>query len=49
MSKTKNKLEITLLKAWEETYKKGQLSFWIFLALKESPKYVTEIKCFIEK
>jgi len=49
MSKTKNKLEITLLKAWEETYKKGQLSFWIFLSLKESPKYVSEIKSFIEK
>ena len=27
-----------LLNAWEETYKKGQLTFWIFLALKESNK-----------
>ena len=49
MNKTKNKLEISLLKAWEETYKKGQLSFWIFLSLKDSHKYVTEIKSFIEK
>ena len=23
-----------LLNAWEETYKKGQLTFWVFLALK---------------
>ena len=29
-----------LLNAWEETYKKGQLTFWIFLALKESNKCV---------
>ncbi len=33
-----------LLSAWEETYKKGQLTFWVFLALKESPKCVDEIK-----
>ena len=37
-----------LLSAWEETYKKGQLTFWIFLALRESPKYVSEIRGFIE-
>ena len=29
-----------LLNAWEETYKKGQLTFWIFLALKEINKCV---------
>ncbi len=33
-----------LLTAWEETYKKGQLTFWVFLALKENPKCVDEIK-----
>ncbi len=33
-----------LLNAWEETYKKGQLTFWVFLALKESPKCVDEIR-----
>ncbi len=33
-----------LLNAWEDTYKKGQLTFWVFLALKESPKCVDEIK-----
>lgn len=37
-----------LLSAWEETYKKGQLTLWIFLALKEDKKYVDEIKSFVE-
>lgn len=37
-----------LLSAWEETYKKGQLTLWIFLALKDGQKYVDEIKAFIE-
>ncbi len=38
-----------LLLAWENTYKKGQLTLWIFMALQESSKYVDEIKDFIEK
>ena len=38
-----------LLNAWEETYKKGQLTFWIFLALKESNKCVEDIKAIVEK
>ena len=38
-----------LLNAWEETSKKGQLTFWIFLALKESNKCVEDIKAFVEK
>ena len=33
-----------LLNAWEETYKKGQLTLWIFLSLKEGPKYVSELQ-----
>ena len=37
-----------LLSAWEETYKKGQLTLWIFLSLKEGRKYVDEIKAFVE-
>lgn len=37
-----------LLSAWEETYKKGQLTLWIFLSLKEGKKYVDEIKSFVE-
>ena len=32
-----------LLDAWEETYKKGQLTFWVFLALKEGNKCVVRI------
>ena len=36
-----------LLLSWEETYKKGQLTLWIFLSLKESSKYVDEIRQFI--
>ncbi|MBZ9632188.1 PadR family transcriptional regulator [Salegentibacter sp. LM13S] len=38
-----------LLSSWEETYKKGQLTLWIFLALKDGHKYVDEIKKFIEE
>jgi DNA-binding PadR family transcriptional regulator len=38
-----------LLNAWEETYKIGQLTFWVFLSLKESNKCVEEIKEFVEK
>ncbi|MGB0932990.1 MAG: PadR family transcriptional regulator [Lishizhenia sp.] len=45
---TKNILP-DLLSSWEETYKKGQLTLWIFLALKDGQKYVEEIKTFIEK
>lgn len=37
-----------LLSAWEETYKKGQLTLWIFLSLKDGKKYVDEIKTFVE-
>lgn len=36
-----------LLSLWEETYKKGQLTLWIFFALKDGSKYVSEIKSFI--
>lgn len=46
-----NKKEETskiLLQAWEDTYKKGQLTLWIFLSLKDSKKYVDEIKSFVE-
>jgi DNA-binding PadR family transcriptional regulator len=38
-----------LLLSWENTYKKGQLTLWIFMALQEGKKYVDEIKNFIEK
>jgi DNA-binding PadR family transcriptional regulator len=47
--KDKDKMHEELLNAWEETYKKGQLTLWIFLALKEGPKYVNELQETIEQ
>jgi PadR family transcriptional regulator PadR len=47
MNKTNQLSE--LLSAWEETYKKGQLTLWIFLSLKDGEKYVDEIKSFVEE
>ncbi|MDF1573975.1 MAG: PadR family transcriptional regulator [Bacteroidales bacterium] len=38
-----------LLSAWEETYKKGQLTLWIFLSLKEGPKYVSGLQESIQR
>jgi len=52
MAKSENKeqqFRDELLAAWEETYKKGQLTLWIFLALKQGEKYVDEIKLFVEE
>ena len=46
--KDQNNMHEELLNAWEETYKKGQLTLWIFLALKEGPKYVNELQQTIE-
>lgn len=37
-----------LLHAWEQTYHKGHLTFWVLVALKESPKSLEEIRSFIE-
>ena len=44
-----NKLLNDLLKVFEETFKKGLLSFWIFLSLRHSKKYVDDIKTFVEE
>ena len=38
-----------LLAAWEETYKKGQLTFWLLLSLRQEPLYVSELKNKIEE
>lgn len=46
--KNEEKLD-ALLQAWEETYKKGQLTLWIFLSLQGEKKYVDEIKEFVEE
>ncbi|HXJ98525.1 MAG TPA: PadR family transcriptional regulator [Gelidibacter sp.] len=37
-----------LLSSWEDTYKKGQLTLWVFLSMQEGKKYVEEIKEFVE-
>ncbi len=36
-----------LLSSWEETYKKGQLTLWTFLALQEDKMCVDEIRDFV--
>lgn len=36
-----------LLDYWEEVYKKGQLTLWVLLALKNDPKTIAEIEIFI--
>ena len=41
------KLEKELLNSWEEVYKKGQLTLWILLSLKDGPKHMSEIRQFI--
>jgi PadR family transcriptional regulator, regulatory protein PadR len=46
---SENNLFSELLSAWEETYKKGQLTLWIFLSLKDGKKYVDEIRVFVEE
>jgi DNA-binding PadR family transcriptional regulator len=47
--KNEDELQKELLSAWEETYKKGQLTLWIFLSLKEGPKYVSGLQDSIER
>jgi PadR family transcriptional regulator len=37
-----------LLRTWEETYKKGLLSFWILLLLHERPSYPYEMSTIIK-
>lgn len=39
--------EQELLDGWEDVYKKGQLTLWIMLALKDGPKHMADIKTFI--
>jgi len=33
-----------IFKDWEETYKKGQLTFWILLSIRDESRYTSEIK-----
>ena len=41
--------EHKLLEGWEEAFKKGQLTLWIMLSLREGPKHMAEIKDFISR
>jgi PadR family transcriptional regulator, regulatory protein PadR len=43
MNNTKD-YEEKLLKGWEEIFKRGQLTFWVLLSLRQSPKYMAEIR-----
>ena len=36
-----------LLDAWEATYKKGQLTLWVLMALRDRPRYAEEIRTFV--
>lgn len=38
--------ERQLLDGWEEVFKRGQLTLWIMLALKDGPKHMVDIKKF---
>lgn len=40
--------EQKIIAAWEEVYKKGLLTLWILLALKNGSKYMSAIKEFID-
>ena len=41
--------EQKLLIGWQDVFKKVQLTFWVLLALKDSPKHMAAIKEFILK
>ena len=47
MTKQDKKYKAELLTTWESTYKKGQLTFWLMLALRDEPRYISDIKEFI--
>lgn len=36
--------ERTLLEGWEEVFKRGQLTFWVLLSLREGPKHMAQIR-----
>ena len=47
MTKQDKQYKAELLATWESTYKKGQLTFWLMLALRDEPRYISDIKEFI--
>jgi DNA-binding PadR family transcriptional regulator len=38
-----------IFNSWEQAFLKGQLTFWILIELKESPKCLEEIQLFIKE
>lgn len=36
--------ERKLLNGWEEVFKRGQLSFWILLSLRDGPKHMAQVR-----
>lgn len=36
--------ERRLLEGWEEVFKRGQLSFWVLLALRDGPKHMARVR-----
>lgn len=46
-SKLSDPYQQKLLDGWEEVYKKGQLTLWMMLALKDGPKHMAKMKEFI--
>ena len=49
MDETLNDYERILLKGWEYTYHKGQLTLWLLIAVQKAPKYMGEIQSFLQK
>lgn len=39
--------ETKLLEGWEEVFKRGQLSFWILLSLRDGPKHMAQVRRWI--
>jgi DNA-binding PadR family transcriptional regulator len=46
---SKNSYNELILSSWEQAFHKGQLTFWILIGLKESPKCLEEILSFIKE
>lgn len=40
--------ERKLLEGWEEVFKRGQLTFWVLLSLKEGPKHMAQVRAWID-
>ena len=48
MTRQDDRYRAELLETWENTYKKGQLTFWLLLALRDESRYVSDIQAFID-